>query len=420
MKKRQQEGERQTNSLWRVKSETKRDCQTIRFGGKAKKTQKRRSQRNRLGEKAKERKRKKGPNDSRVGGQQTSQMSLKRLLGKKECEYALKAANGGGVRSAVWTHRHQPHVHPFRLTASDRTLGRERSTKGFCCQTRRLCWNDVPSRAGSNSKSSSRSFVDWFKEVQPAVIPGNHDTWLDDSTESVQHGEAAEIAGPYDFLFWRSDPTTLRPCKLAITGQKPLACGRTDGNHWHEANAQAVSHPTLAQTHSAKLPRQSMLKRTAPVALSGKSRRSMVEKMRPWNRTQVWQLAPEVLDRPRARRLHHRTATIKNSRQCSSERSFVGVFQTRRQMGNLHTKPALVSVAKFSTCRSAADRPAKHSLSIWKLLSFWTRAASAKGSPHCCVSNKSRCGSIPSRFRCFPLWCDDSAQHDVVSAIASD
>ena len=42
----------------------------------------------------------------------------------------------------------------------------------------------------------------------------------------------------------------------------------------------------------------------------------MVEKMRPWNRTQVWQLAPEVLDRPRAHRL-------------------VGVFQTRRQMGNL-------------------------------------------------------------------------------------
>ena len=92
-------------------------------------------------------------------------------------------------------------------------------------------------------------------------------------------------------------------------------------------------------------------------ALSGKSRRLMVEKMRPWNRTQVWQLALEVWDRPRARRLHHRTATIKNSRQCSSERSFVGVFQTRRQRGNLHTESALVSVAKFSTCRSAADRP---------------------------------------------------------------
>ena len=146
------------NLLWRLKAKRKEIVKRFVLGAKRKKRKNGEVKGIACGKKRKNEKRKKEPNDSRVGGQQTSQMSLKRLLGKKECEYALKAANGGGVRSAVWTHR-QPHVHPFRLTASDRTLGRERSTEGFCCQTKRLYWNDVPSRAGSNEEQIVRGLV---------------------------------------------------------------------------------------------------------------------------------------------------------------------------------------------------------------------------------------------------------------------
>ena len=111
-------------------------------------------------------------------------------------------------------------------------------------------------------RTKSRSFVDWFKEVQPAVIPGNHDAWLDDSTESVQHGEAAEIAGPYDFLFWRSE---IQPhCGRASSPQQVKSL-------WHVAAPTAIIG--MRQMRKLYQPRQSMLKRTAPVVLSGKSKK---------------------------------------------------------------------------------------------------------------------------------------------------